>query len=704
LVEQKLSRQKIAIDLFLLTGLILVTAAIATFYISNEKFFYYWDSANYSSKTSELVESFRASPLQAIKIFFKSLSDDYSQLPCLLLVPFIWFFGDSRLVYIVSSTLVYIIPFSLVMGMLATKIIPAHPRLVFWSTTFLTLLIPPTWISTLRGYPDIGAAVLIGLAILIFFKNINLKYWWQAPLIGILLALAILFRRHFAYSARAFLAAMILQGLIVFFAEIQKFPKKAFKDFCRYNIFVSLVAIASFVTLLLLAPTFVKTIITTNYRTLYSSYERPLIVSLQFYGRAYGWLTWILTILGFLTGILTRVLIRPASSFIISFGAISLIQWGLFSRQLGAHYTTHFLSFVVLGLVSLIWTIWLRFQEKQRLLILTFGILILATNAVIAITPIQISNNITSFLFAKNNPPLVRKDYDEFVRLINNLREIASDKQAIYVAASSRIINDSLTRAAEEQLYGKENKNLKIVDTPDIDSRDSYPLDEILQAQYVVIANPFQHHLPAKEQEIVKIIVDALTENWEIAQDFQRLPQQFKLDNNVLVSIYKRTRPTSVKTAFNTLKILQERIQPKPGSESNWIAIDKQNKGTIWLNKHGTINLKTIFREEPVTFIYFGSISEFVSINGNTRLSKCLGFTEFSLDLKLLDKTGNVIDTKNFIYSAQNPIVFPLSIQNEENKAAYLFLEFQGLNKSNDNSYCSVYLKDLAVNNAKEPK
>lgn len=200
MVEQKWYRQKNAIDLFLLMGLILVTAAIATFYISSEKFFYYWDLANYSNKTSELVESFRSSPHQAIKTFVKSLSDDYSQLPCLLLVPFIFLFGDSRIVYIVSSALVYIVPFSLVMGMLATKIIPVHSRLVFWSTTFLTLLIPPTWISTLRGYPDIGAAVLIGLAVLIYLKDIKLKIWWQAPLIGVLLALAILFRRHFAYN------------------------------------------------------------------------------------------------------------------------------------------------------------------------------------------------------------------------------------------------------------------------------------------------------------------------------------------------------------------------------------------------------------------------------------------------------------------------------------------------------------------------
>jgi hypothetical protein len=700
LVEQKLFRQKIVIDLFLLTGLILVTAAIATLYISNEKFFYFWDFAHYSSKTSEVVENFRQSPPQAIKIFFKSLSDDYSQLFCLLLVPFIFVFGDSRIVYIVSSALVYIVPFSLVMGMLATKIIPAHPRIVFWSTAFLTLLIPPTWLSTLQGYPDIGAAVLIGLAILVYLKDIKLKFWWQTPLIGVLLALAILFRRHFAYGARAFLIAMILQGLIIFVIERRKFSRKAFKNFCRYNILVSLIVITSVIILTIVAPKFIERIITTDYRILYASYERSLMVSFQFYGKAYGLLTWILTILGFFVGILTHVLVRPASSFIIIFGGFSLIQWSLFSRQLGVHYTNHFTFFVVLGLVSLFWTIWLTIQANKRLLILVFGILLLFINVVIALTPIPISNNLSSFLFAKNNPPLVRKNYDKFVDFIKYLREIAVEEKAIYIASSSKILNDSLVRKAEEQLYGKNNRKLKVLKTPHIDSRDFYPLKEILQSQYAIVVNPFQHFLPAKEQDVVKVIVDAFAENWKIAQDFKRLPQQFKLDKNVVATIYQRTRPTSIPTILNTINLMQERIQSLPGKESNWLVIDQQNKSEFLLSKNKTINLKTSFGKNTVTLLYFGFLPKVITINGNNQYSKCIEFEEFSLKLKVLNKVGNVVNAKELTYSARNSIDFPLEISSKE--AAYLILEFQGHNKSNNKSYCSVHIRNLAVANSKE--
>ncbi|MCU0533153.1 MAG: hypothetical protein MUD14_04560 [Hydrococcus sp. Prado102] len=194
--------------------------------------------------------------------------------------------------------------------------------------------------------------------------------------------------------------------------------------------------------------------------------------------------------------------------------------------------------------------------------------------------------------------------------------------------------------------------------------------------------------------------MDAFTENWEIAQDFKRLPQQFRLDKNVLVSIYQRTRPTSVKTVLNTLIVMQERIQPKPGNESNWVVVDRQYKSRFWLNKDKTINLKTIFQEEPVTFIYFGSIPELIILSGKNQTSKCLGFERVSLNLKFLNKQGSTIDTKTLTYSARKSVEFPLEIQGKE--AAYLLVEFQGQNKSNDISYCSVYIKYLAVTNAKQ--
>jgi hypothetical protein len=207
------------------------------------------------------------------------------------------------------------------------------------------LRIPTTWIPTLRGYPDIGGAALIVLAILVYLKDTKLRHWKQILLIALLLALAILFRRHFAYSARAFLVKIFFQGFLVFFSEVRNDPRIALQNLTRYGIRLGLLALS----ILIFSPLLVYNVLTTNYRVLYSSYERSPLVFFQQYGEAYGWLTWILTLLGFSAGILTRLLVHPATSFITIFGSISLIQWGLFSRQTSIQYTTHFTFFYYPG-------------------------------------------------------------------------------------------------------------------------------------------------------------------------------------------------------------------------------------------------------------------------------------------------------------------------------------------------------------------
>ena len=58
--------------------------------------------------------------------------------------------------------------------------------------------------------------MFVALAILVYLQDVKLKSWWQIPLIGCFLAAAILFRRHFAYSAIAFLGAATLQVFIEF--------------------------------------------------------------------------------------------------------------------------------------------------------------------------------------------------------------------------------------------------------------------------------------------------------------------------------------------------------------------------------------------------------------------------------------------------------------------------------------------------------
>jgi hypothetical protein len=52
------------------------------------------------------------------------------------LIPFILVFGSSRLIYELALALAYLLPFALVMGAIATQLIRAHSRPVFWATAF----------------------------------------------------------------------------------------------------------------------------------------------------------------------------------------------------------------------------------------------------------------------------------------------------------------------------------------------------------------------------------------------------------------------------------------------------------------------------------------------------------------------------------------------------------------------------------------
>ncbi|NJP21157.1 MAG: hypothetical protein HC763_21585 [Hydrococcus sp. CRU_1_1] len=670
---------------------------VTTIYVSSEHYFYFWDFVNYPNQTSELVSVLRRSPLEGIWRLYTSLSLDYSQLPCLPLIPFFFIFGESRLVFIVACALVYIVPFTLVTGAIATKIIPIYPRIVFWSTAFVTLLIPSTWTALLRGYPDIGSAVLIGLAALIYLQDVRLKTWWKAPLIGILLALSILFRRHFAYSVRAFLVATILQTLIILIIDGRDRSERIIRNIKHYSLLFSLIIISSLVTLTILAPKFVYKLLTVNFRELYASYEQPLSVTFQFYGQSYGWLTWLTVVVGYAAGILTRTLVRPGIFFVVSFGCLSLIQWGLSSKQLGVHYTTHFTLFVVLGIQAFLWMTWLLLRDKQRIWILTVGVLLLLFNAAIALTPINLPSSLRPLL-AANYPPLVRNDYDTFVQMLEYLREISPKKEPIYVVASSMTINAHMVGQAETQLYGKKHRKLKVLDVPEIDSRDTYPLEGLLQAKYVVVAEPFQYHLPPQEQDIVKVAWDMFSKNRELAQDFQRLPKQFTLDGGIILSIYERTKPTDFATTLASLQEMQQRIQPKPGSQSDWITIEQSGQGILLgKNPDNTLEIKTS-APSTATLLYFGSIPEVVNLTGQSvfRGDRCPALV---LQLLALDSQGRVINSASVSPASKDPKNFSLSIK--EKQTAYLSLKINYGDRIKNTNSCSLKLSNLNIVSAK---
>jgi hypothetical protein len=711
------------VNLGLLILLILIVTIITGIYISQEKYFYYWDYANYSSQTVELALAFRNSWTEGFKLFQESLSSDYNKIPCLPLIPFILIFGDSRLVYILSLMLIYFIPFALVMGFIVqnllqkeTKYHAVYTKAIFWSTVFFTLAIPTPWVSTLRSYPDIGALLIMGLAILVYLKDTLLKSWWQTPLIGFLLGLTILFRRHYGYSVRAFIIAIICQELIIYLTQNSYQFKTKLTQLIRYEILICLISITTLLTIKLIAPEFLPRLITIDYDLWYNSYKRSVWFVIKRYTFLNGALLWFFVISGYLLALTNNIFSRSLISFFLIFGSLSCVQWIFLVQQKGIHHGTQISFFLVIGLSLFFWSTYFYLREnftqvRFKSIAIFLGTL-LVINLSFSLTNIGKFNNIFRLLFAETNAPLVRKDYEQVVSFIDYLRDLTPNGESIYIAASSRTFNPSIITNAELTIYGKKNQKLYILPSPDVDSRDYYPLRYLQEADYIIVGNPYQYHISPEQHNVIKVVVDTFQDHWEFAKDFEKLPESFNLDDEtkVTINIYKRIKPTSLKTTIDTLQKIQNNIKYKPGLEVNWLRGKSGFANINYLNQglgYGTINLEAELKnqQDEEYFLYYGEIPKQVNFTAQIGEINCSENSQILAKISTLDQQGNRLQTieENLTTDhKQDNLILSLSGEG----ATYLLLSLQSVstpqphtqNVVESDSYCLVKLDNLTVN------
>ncbi len=807
-------RQKIRVNAGFIALLALIIVTITFLYVSSERNFHWWVDWYYP--TIRIAAAFRDSPSEAIKLVQQTLVEERNRLYTLPLVPFILIFGSSRLVYEIGLALVYLLPLPLVMGAIATQLIPAHKQTVFCSTALLTLLIPVNWIPTFMGIPDTGGSVFIGLAALVYLQDVRLKQWWRVPLIGVLIGLSIILRRHFVYGGVALLGAMALQGLVFFAAEVRKLPRKestssrgatqtsadvngvaplalarrgafvskrfrrnqdltgrsreanlpleqsmlmtgrsgqissnslplrtkrnkslrdifalialglanttAWRNLLLLGVQLAAIGASTLATLYLVAPQFTQAALTVNYRSFYKSWSLPFHDIANLYANFYGWATWLMVVIGFLSVILTRSVTLPAANFMGFFGILSLIVWLVVLRYANVFYALHITPIVVIGLVAFIWTIWIRLRGNVRAIALSSVGCYLVSNLVFGLAPIGKFDNFFRPLFALNIPPLVRTDYDEVGRLVKYLLDLAPNEEPIFVVGYQRLqLDSSVVKIAELILYESDRRILNVLQTPKVDSRDEYPIEPMLQAQYFVIPNPLPRYpgdatkvpaigewLPDKEVDVVNVVFDAFTQNWEFAQDFKRLPVKFTLENGAVVNIYQRIRPTSLSTAVRTLHTIQQKVGERPGSQKDWIILSKPLKNySVNYSQNNTYSLIAEYKpldsastvpnrtkNSASSFLYLGSLPEKAEVTGAiTYLDKpCVSS---SLRLTMFNKEGQIISSTATNYSPQDFSNFRLPISGK--RPAYLLLDVLNYDKNNAVNSCTTEISSLAV-------
>jgi hypothetical protein len=458
---------------------------------------------------------------------------------------------------------------------------------------------------------------------------------------------------------------------------------------------------------MLVAGDFTRSALTVDYRNLYVAWSLPVNDILTRYADFYGLGTWLLVLIGFSAGILTRILVPAAAIFVSLFGVLSLIEWLLVLRYGYLHYTIHITPIALLGLSTFFWTTWLTLKGKVRYFMLGAAGLYLVLNAAVGLIPLKID---LSRLFMANFPPLVRSDYDEVVKLVEFLRKLAPNEEPIYIVGASNNFNANILRQANRKLNPPEGWwKLNTIGRPQIDSRDTYPLPELLQSQYAVVAVPFQQVLStdeqvlrSHEQDVVKVVYDAFTQNWEIARDFQLLPEQFKLENGVTVSVYRRMRPTDTATAVRTLDAMQRQIVDRPGTQLDWISlhqsiytsanysVSQESDNLYNIVTHPIKNSKKL----DTSFLYLGSISDKAKVIGKLNLpnKQCPGI---ALRLTLWDKQGKLVDSAEMAYSQKSDLGLNLLVEGKN--PIYLLLEVLSSSKQDLTNQCQLEINNLAV-------
>ncbi len=670
------------LGLFLLA--LFITLLVPLLWVSSERFFYYWDLAMYQNRAIDTAALFVENPLGTLYQVYLSTGSDLSgnNIFAIPLIPFILFFGESRLVYIISISLVYLLPFALVVGGIATKLVEHKRFLAFWITTFLTLLTSMVWAPTLLGWPDVGAALFIAISVLVYLLDVNLSFRWQIPVIGFFIALAALFRRPFSYACLAFFVSLIFLSLFFFIRDARySFNRALLSNLYRRLVKVTLVGLSSILFLTIVGFPFLYNSIVRDY-SVHESFMRPISENFIFYVSQYGWLSLILAILGFTLGILTRNVISHVAVFLLLLLGTSFGLWIFVVRIIGVQYNLFFALSIILGITALVWTISRVPYRMLRGVMLSMILLYAVFNFIVGLAPINFSENkfVGRAMFAANYPPLMRSDYDEVVGLINYLRSVASDGEPIYVVGSSVNVNPEILKNAELLLFGRGNTVLNILRVPQVDSRDFYQgvLENMLKARYVLLAKPLQYHLVPEEQDVVKVAFTAFEEEWEISKDFILLPERFFLVDDITVYVYKRIQSTSLATALRTLKSMVQFSDTYSARQTDWIVFSELSiPYTVRKIKDG-YSLRVYLSAHPqlhdVLFLYTGTLpGKQVVVSGRLEVGDTIECKDLALGFLLIDEEYKVVDTAEFVYKG-NSTAFDFKVPINTKDATYLLV------------------------------
>jgi hypothetical protein len=545
-------------------------AMVCAAFVAGERAFPYWDFAFYETQTLRAADAFRVSPLQGIRFIRESLGEDYNYLCTLPLVPWTVVFGEARIVFIASLYFSYFAPYVLLAALLARRLANDQPLEAMAVAAIVTVATPAAWHHLLLGYPDVGGAALMAGCVVVYGLWRGAPRALLIPVLGVLAGLAIAFRRHYAYAVVALFVALACDAVIA----LRRSPTGERGPVALRGMVLLLVApLVTLLTLLAVVPGFVSRALASGpWESRMASWQLGIRDTLVTMLDTVGVVPLLLAIVGW-AGALPVVRAAPELRVVALATAAWVTIWATLVRQAPYHYPHWLPLFVALGLTAS----WTQLARMRRAAWRVAGRVVIA--GVVATTlasgiPLvfpSATGRRTLLLFPGAVPPRVHPGYDEIVSLVTWLRSIATRDDPIVVAASSALLNFDLLRSAEAQLVGRRNAVLDFRASPQADSVGVLPTQDLLSARFVIVVTPFQHHLGAGNQKVVRVVVDAFENRWPVARDFELLPRTFSLgEPGTRVQVYRRLRPANDDVVSDTERRVAHVVLNTPLDSPTW--------------------------------------------------------------------------------------------------------------------------------------
>jgi hypothetical protein len=298
---------------------------------------------------------------------------------------------------------------------------------------------------------------------------------------------------------------------------------------------------------------------------------------------------------GFLIAYRKGVLTLINTLYVLFYTVFWLCLWEIKVGFTGPQYTLHILPLLIvggsaLGIIS--------FRKPVLTYLLLF---ILAIAFLVAPFSERRVGFTQQFIGSGIAPKQSHKaDFASYHDLILKVREWGGEDQVISVVASSDKLSDAIIKSLHESTRKNGDSKLNVLHYNDIDSRDSFPVADLMLSDLVVVATPAQIHLSEESQHFVSSIVASfLSEKNHFNKAFTR-------DNTIIdfpagnfsVTFFKRTRPSTVSEGIELLNYISLKLPYR--------VISLKDK---WTNISALSKAKSGANEDGSSWLYFESLS-----------------------------------------------------------------------------------------------